>query len=94
MKNFAKLMSTALMIGCLAVGIAGCGGSETKEAANVKQTVIYTNAEPTPTKKRRLLLKPRLIKTALKANTFFNPSVLPNWAASWPPKAKTSKLTL
>ena len=45
MKNFAKLMSTALMIGCLAVGIAGCGGSETKEAANVKQTVIYTNAD-------------------------------------------------
>ena len=45
MKNFAKLMSTALMIGCLAVGIAGCGGSETKEAANVKQTVIYTNSD-------------------------------------------------
>lgn len=45
MKNFAKLMSTALMIGCLTVGIAGYGGSETKEAANVKQTVIYTNAD-------------------------------------------------
>ena len=35
MKNFAKLMSTALMIGCLAVGIAGCGGSD----------VIYTNSD-------------------------------------------------
>ena len=27
MKNFAKLLTTALMIGCLAAGIAGCGGS-------------------------------------------------------------------
>ena len=26
MKNFAKLLTTALMIGCLAAGIAGCGG--------------------------------------------------------------------
>ena len=46
MKNFAKLLTTALMIGCLAAGIAGCGGSEgVKDAAAVKQTVIYTNSD-------------------------------------------------
>lgn len=46
MKNFAKLLTTALMIGCLAAGIAGCGGSEgSKDAAAVKQTVIYTNSD-------------------------------------------------
>ena len=46
MKNFAKLLTTALMIGCLAAGIAGCGGSEGgKDAAAVKQTVIYTNSD-------------------------------------------------
>lgn len=46
MKNFAKLLTTVLMIGCLAAGIAGCGGSEGgKDAAAVKQTVIYTNSD-------------------------------------------------
>ena len=46
MKNFAKLLTTALMIGCLAAGIAGCGSSEGgKDEAAVKQTVIYTNSD-------------------------------------------------
>lgn len=46
MKSFAKLFCTAMMMMCLAAGIAGCGGEEKKEAAaDVKPTVIYTNAD-------------------------------------------------
>ena len=80
MKNFAKLLTTALMIGCLAAGIAGCGGSEGgKDAAAVKQTVIYTNSDE---------------EAALKVNILCSLSVLPNWAANLLLKVKTLKLTL
>lgn len=88
MKNFAKLLTTALMIGCLAAGIAGCGGSEGgKDAAAVKQTVIYTNSD----EEAQTAMKNALDKNGFEGNISCSPSVLPNLAVSLLPKAKTLK---
>lgn len=47
MKSFVKLFCTAMMMMCLAAGMAGCGsdGSSKNAASDVKPTVIYTNAD-------------------------------------------------